>query len=151
VAHQLVSGTLACYAIRQSINHRFKCINFLLIRDISATITSLNNVTVLLATYLSICPVWQVTDFWHDLPMQPGSKRVKEMVYEDMAWNHQGWGWGLLVASYEPLGFIKVGNFFTSFAVISFWRKYLLQGVRQPSLYTFQEFLGFFWPGNSYT
>jgi hypothetical protein len=75
MARQLVSGTLACYAIRQSVNHHFKFINFLLIPDISVAIASLNSVAVLLAKYLSISLVRQVIDIGHNLPMQPGSKR----------------------------------------------------------------------------
>jgi len=41
--------------------------------------------------------------------MQHGSKRVKEREYEDMAWNHHDSDWGSLMASCDPLGFMKMG------------------------------------------
>jgi len=41
--------------------------------------------------------------------MQHGSKRVKERVCEDIAWNHQDSDWGSLMASCDPSGFMKMG------------------------------------------
>ena len=41
--------------------------------------------------------------------MQHGSKRVKERVYEDMAWNQQDSYCISLMASCDPLGFMKMG------------------------------------------
>ena len=55
------------------ISHQCKCPS---IHDIAAVIASLNNMTLLLTTCLSSSLFQRVIDFYMDLLIQPGNKRV---------------------------------------------------------------------------